>query len=73
MATFIGAAALHERAQNAVRRVDAGNGVGERRTQESGPARIDHHAEEAAERLGNRVITRSFRIRPLDPKPLMEA
>jgi len=36
MATFIVAAALHERAQNAVRRVDAGNGVGERRTQESG-------------------------------------
>src|SRR5258708_37751217 len=35
MATFIGAAALHERTQNAVRRVDAGNGIGERATQES--------------------------------------
>ena len=54
-----GAAALEQRAEDAVGRIDAGDRIGERRAEEARPLRIDDHAQKAAQRLRDRVVARA--------------
>src|SRR5271163_2974450 len=56
-------AALNQRAQYAVRCVDSGDRVGERRTKKPGAAGIDDHAQKSTERLRYGIIARPVRIR----------
>src|SRR6185312_9992420 len=54
--TATGAAALHERAQHTVRRIDAGDRIRERRPEKSRLRAVDHHAQEAAQSLSDRIV-----------------
>ena len=58
-----GAAALEQRAEHAVRRVDAGDRIRERRTEKARTVGIDDDAEKAAQRLRDRVVARAIRVR----------
>ncbi len=51
-----GAGAVEQRAEHAVRGIDAGDRVRQRGAEETRAIRIDDHAEEAAERLRHRVV-----------------
>ncbi len=55
-----GPAALHQRAQDAVGRVDSGDRVCESGTQEARTAGVDHNAQEPAEGLGDRIVARTL-------------
>ena len=56
-------AALEQRAQHTVGRIDAGDRVGERRPEKSRPLGIDHDAQETTQRLRDGVVTRAVRVR----------
>ena len=58
-----GAAALEQRAEHAVRRIDAGDRIGERRTEKARTVGIDDDAEKPAQRLRHGVVARAIRVR----------
>ena len=57
------AAPLDERPEDAVRGVQAGDRIGERRTEELRAPVVDHHAQETAQGLRHRVVARPVRVR----------
>src|ERR1019366_10676672 len=62
-AAAVCAAALDQRAENAVGGIQARDRVGERRAQELRALIVDYHAQKAAQRLGHRVIAGPVDVR----------
>src|SRR4030095_10280433 len=58
-----GAAALEQRTQHAVRRVDAGDRVRERGAEKAWTVGIDDDAEKTAQRLSHGVVARTICVR----------
>ena len=63
------AGAFEQRAQHAERRVDAGDRVGQRRPEKPRPVLVDHHAQEARQRLRHRVVARALDVRAAAAEP----
>ena len=59
------ARALEQRAEHAVRGVDAGDRVGERGPEEARTLRVDDDAEEAGQRLRDGVVARALGVGPV--------
>jgi hypothetical protein len=55
-------AALNERSQDTVGRVDSGDRVRESGTQEAGAAGVDHNAQKSAQGLGDGIIAGAFNV-----------